>query len=78
MINFALEMQAKSNDELVRRLIEERDRKKIIDSNVNPSSSYAVNFAQTNPQTSDTSAGGTTMSTLLLLTLLISLKPIHK
>jgi hypothetical protein len=63
MINFTLERQVKNNDELTRRLIEEQDRKKLVDSNVNPfsssSSSYAVNFVQTNPQPSGTSAGGT-------------------
>jgi hypothetical protein len=60
MINFTLERQVKSNDELMRRLIEERDEKKLVDSNVNPSSSsYIVNFAQNNPQPSGTSAGGT-------------------
>jgi hypothetical protein len=65
MINSALERQAKSSDELMHRLIEERDGKKLIDFNVNPSSSsYAVNFAQTNPQTSDTSVGDTTMQNL--------------
>jgi hypothetical protein len=62
MINSALERQARSNDELMSRLIEERDGKKLIDSNVNPSSSSCVvNFAQTNPQTCGTSVGGTTM-----------------
>jgi hypothetical protein len=34
-------------------------RKKLIDSNVNPSSSCAFNFAQTNPRPSGTSVGGT-------------------
>jgi hypothetical protein len=34
---------------------------KLTDSNVNPSSSCTVNFDQTNPQTSGTSVGGTTM-----------------
>jgi hypothetical protein len=44
------------------RLIEERDRKKLADFNVNHSSSSCIiNFSQTNPQTSGTSAGGTTM-----------------
>jgi hypothetical protein len=68
MINSTLERQAKSGDELVRRLTEERDGEKLVDSNVNPSSSsssssssFAVNFAQTNPQTSGTSASGITM-----------------
>jgi hypothetical protein len=45
MINFALERQAKSNDGLVCMLIEERDGKKLADSDVNPSSSSCpVNF----------------------------------
>jgi hypothetical protein len=69
MINSALERQAKSSDELMRRLIEELDGKKLVDSNVNPSSSSSsssssscvVNFAQTNPQISGTSVGGTIM-----------------
>jgi hypothetical protein len=43
------------------RLIEERDGKKLADSNVNTSSSCVVNFAQTNPQASGTMASGTTM-----------------
>jgi hypothetical protein len=62
MINSALEMQAKSIDELLCRLIKERDGKKHNDANANPSSSTcAVNFAQTNPHTRDPSVGGTTM-----------------
>jgi hypothetical protein len=63
MINSALERQVKISDELMHRLIEERGRKKLVDSNVNPSSSSscAIKFAQTNPQTSGTSAGNTTM-----------------
>jgi hypothetical protein len=62
MINSVLERQAKSSDKLVRRLIEEQDGKKLVDSNVNPSpSSYAVNFTQINLQTSGTSVGGTTI-----------------
>jgi hypothetical protein len=62
MINFALERQAKSSDELVCRLIEERDGKKLSNSNVNTSSSSCTfNFTQSNPQTSGTSVGGTTM-----------------
>jgi hypothetical protein len=45
MINSALEMQAKSIDELLRRLIEERDGKKLDATSVNPSSStYVVSF----------------------------------
>jgi hypothetical protein len=59
MINSALERQAKRSDELMRRLIEEWDGKKLVDSNVNHSSSCAVNFAQTNPQPSGTSVGRT-------------------
>jgi hypothetical protein len=43
MINYALEWQAKSIDELLRRLIKERDGKKL---DVNPSSSSCtVSFA---------------------------------
>jgi hypothetical protein len=62
MINSALERQAKSSDELVRRLIEERHGKKLANSDVNPSSSsFAVNFTQINLQTSGPSVGGTTM-----------------
>jgi hypothetical protein len=65
MINSALERQAKSTDELVHRLIEELDGKNLADPNANPSSSsYAVNFTQTNPQTSGTSAGGSTLPNL--------------
>jgi hypothetical protein len=65
MINSTLERQMSSNHELLRRLIEKRDRKKLVDSNVNPFSSYcAVNFAQTNPQTSGISAGGATIPNL--------------
>jgi hypothetical protein len=45
MINSALERQAKSNDGLVCMLIEERDGKKLANSDVNPSSSSCpVNF----------------------------------
>jgi hypothetical protein len=62
MINSAFEREVRSNDELLRRLIEERDGKKLADSNINPSSSsYAVYFAQTNPQTSGTLAGHATL-----------------
>jgi hypothetical protein len=61
MINFSLDRQTKSTKELLRRLIEERDRKKLDNLNVNPSSSCAINFAPTNPQTSGTLVGGTTM-----------------
>jgi hypothetical protein len=66
MINSMLERQVKSNNELMHRLIEERDGKKLVDSNVNPSySSCAINLTQPNPQTSGTSASGTTMPNLL-------------
>jgi hypothetical protein len=55
MINSVLERQAKSSNELMRRLIEERDEKKLVDSNVHASSSSCiVNFAQANPQPSGT------------------------
>jgi hypothetical protein len=48
---------------MIHRLIEERDGKKLIDSNVRASSSYCVvNFGQTNPQPSVTSAGDTSQS----------------
>jgi hypothetical protein len=63
MINSALERQVKSTDELLHRLIEERDGKKYSDANVNPSSfTCVVNFTQTNPHTSGPSASGTAMS----------------
>jgi hypothetical protein len=63
MINSALERQAKSIDELLHRLIEERDGKKLDTTSTNPSSSStcAVNFTQINPHTSGPSAGGTSM-----------------
>jgi hypothetical protein len=62
MINSALERQAKSSDKLVHRLIEERDRKILIDYSFNPSSSSCtVNFTQTNAQMSGTSVGITIM-----------------
>jgi hypothetical protein len=63
MIHSTLERQEKSNNELMCRLIEERDEKKLVDSNVHTSSSSSsscvVNFAQTNSQPSGTSTGGT-------------------
>jgi hypothetical protein len=59
MINSVLERQAKSSNEMMCRLIEERDGKKFVDPNIHASSSCIVNFAQTNPQSSGTSAGGT-------------------
>jgi hypothetical protein len=62
MINSALERQAKSTDELLRRLIEARDGKKLDASNVNPSSSTCVvSFTQTNSHISGPSVGGTSM-----------------
>jgi hypothetical protein len=63
MINSALERQANSTNELLRRLIEERDGNFFYNSNVNPSSSsYAISFAQTNPQTSGTLTGDAIMT----------------
>jgi hypothetical protein len=44
MINSALEMQAKSIDELLHRLIEERYGKKLDATSANPSSTYVVSF----------------------------------
>jgi hypothetical protein len=62
MINSTLERQARSTDKLFLRLIEERDGKKLDSFNINPSSSScAISFVQTNPQTSGTLAGSTTM-----------------
>jgi hypothetical protein len=62
MINSALERQAKSTDELMCRLIEERDENKLDASSANHSSSTcAVSFTQTNPHASGPSAGGTSM-----------------
>jgi hypothetical protein len=61
MINSALERQAKSTDELFRRLIEERDEKKFDATMVNPSSTCTVSFTQTNPHTSGPSVGSTSM-----------------
>jgi hypothetical protein len=66
MINSALKRQVKSNDELMHRLIEERNQKKLANSNANPSSSSSssscmINFTQTNPQINGTSMGGATM-----------------
>jgi hypothetical protein len=60
MINLALERQAESSNEMMCWLIEERDGKSSVDSNVHASSSScAVHFAQTNSQPSGTSTGGT-------------------
>jgi hypothetical protein len=65
MINSMLERQAKSTDELLHRLIEERDGKKLGSTSINhSSSSCVVSFTQTNPHISGTSAGGTTMPNL--------------
>jgi hypothetical protein len=62
MINSVLERQAKSIDELLCRLVEERDRKKLDTTSVNPSSSSCVvSFTQTNPHTSGASTGSTLM-----------------
>jgi hypothetical protein len=62
MINSALERQTKNTDELLCRLIEERNGKKLDATSVNPSSSTcAVSFTQTNLDTSGPSAGGTSM-----------------
>jgi hypothetical protein len=48
--------------ELLHRLIEERDEKKLDDTSVNPSSfTCAVSFTQTNPHTSGALAGSTSM-----------------
>jgi hypothetical protein len=64
MINSALERQAKSSDELLRRLIEERDGKIFDATSVNPFSICVVCFTQTNPHISGASAGGTSMPNL--------------
>jgi hypothetical protein len=62
MINSTLERQANSTNELLRRLIEERDGKKLGSTSVNPSSSScAVSFTQTNSHISGTLVGGSTM-----------------
>jgi hypothetical protein len=62
MIDSALERQAKSTDELLRRLIEEHDEKKLDATSVNPTSStYIVSFTQSNPYTSGALAGDTSM-----------------
>jgi hypothetical protein len=62
MINSVLERQAKSTGELLCRLIEERNEKKLNATSVNHfSSTCAVSFVQTNPHTSGASTGGTSM-----------------
>jgi hypothetical protein len=62
MINFALERQAKSTDELLCRLIEDKDGKKLDATNDHPSSSTcAVSFTQTNPHISGPLVDDTSM-----------------
>jgi hypothetical protein len=62
MIDSALERQVKCTDELLRKLIEERDEKRHDATKVNPSSfTCAVSFTETNSHTSGLSAGGTSM-----------------
>jgi hypothetical protein len=62
MINSTLEKQAKSTDELLRKLIKEQDGNKLETTTVNPSSSTCtISFTQTNPHISGASAGGTSM-----------------
>jgi hypothetical protein len=62
MIDSALERQAKSTNEMLRRLIEERDGKRLDVTSANPSSSTcAISFTQTNPHTSGPSVGGTSI-----------------
>jgi hypothetical protein len=64
MINYVLERQAKSIDELLRTLIEEQDGKKLDATSVNSSSSTCmISFTKTNPHTSGASTGGTTIPT---------------
>jgi hypothetical protein len=64
MINSALERQAKSTNELLCRLVEEWDGKKLDTASVNISSSTCtINFTQTNPHTSCASACDTSMPT---------------
>jgi hypothetical protein len=62
MINTVLVRQVKSTDELLCRLIEERDGKKLDATSVNPSSSTcAVSFTQTNSYLSGASVGGASL-----------------
>jgi hypothetical protein len=62
IINYAIERQTESIDELLHRLIEEWDGKIFDATSVNPSSSTcAVSFTQTNPHTSGASAVGTSV-----------------
>jgi hypothetical protein len=60
-INSTLERQAKSTDELLRKLIEERDGKKFDTTSANPSSTCAIIFTQTNPHTSGPSVVSTSV-----------------
>jgi hypothetical protein len=63
MINSVLERPAKSTDELLHTLVEERAGKKLDTTDVNPSSSTcAINSTQTNSHTSGASTDGTSMS----------------
>jgi hypothetical protein len=63
MINYVLERQSKSTNELLHRLIEEWDGKKFDATSVNHfSSTCAVSFIQTNPHISGASAGCTSMA----------------
>jgi hypothetical protein len=63
MINTALVRQVKSADELLCRLIEEWDEKKLDATSVNHSSSstWAVSFTQTNSYLSGASVGGASL-----------------
>jgi hypothetical protein len=62
MIDSTLERQAKSTDELLRRLIEEWDKKILNATSANPcSSTCTVSFTQTNPHISGPSVGDTSM-----------------
>jgi hypothetical protein len=62
MINYTLERQAKSTDELLCRLIEDWDKKKLDATSANPSfSTCAIRFTQTNSHTSGPSVGDTSV-----------------
>jgi hypothetical protein len=62
MIDSTLEGQAKSTDELMHMLIEERNGKKLDATSINPSSSICtVSFIQTNRHTSGPTVGSTSM-----------------
>jgi ssRNA-specific RNase YbeY (16S rRNA maturation enzyme) len=59
MINSMLERQAKSTDELLHRLVKERDGKKLDTTSINHSSSTCiVSFTQTKSHISGASMGG--------------------